>query len=872
MYILSPNTRKFFRPLGAFGVAFLLLTLNTGASSRQTGELQKAAPDLMSTMGRLAYKSVHGVTTNKNYGGDDDSGFMEGPAGGQAETTIAVDATGQHVVVGFNDTRGFLLPTYSLSGFMYSDNGGLTFVDGGQLPTPGNQVVGSTTYPQIFGDPDIKYLGGSTFVYFSIEVVKSGVGTAQTMCFHRSTDYGHHWTGPFVIPSATNPGGQLDQFGNAADAADKEFADVDPDTGRVLMSWTNFQPSAIQILTTFCDNIKTSAPTWSVHKQVNLGVGSRESGSVPRFAGNGSKNVYVGWSQEFPNSGGTLKQNVAVATSADNGVTWKKPVQLRSIDYFNPDQILGDDRIHSFPMMAVDNSAGVHKGTLYVVYDDNNSRDGGDVAVQRSTDGGVTFTAPVYVDSRPGLDRAQWFPMVAVDKANGNVAVAWNDQGTESTGDSMEVLYSRSSNGGVNWSRPQPLTSRPFHGGYGNDTGQPNLGDYNGIFVQSGHVYASFPTTPPTVLYTDGAPSFGMTVPDVTVVNRSTDGLAVRLGKVSFTNSANSVNINKGTVQTFKFPLVNYTVNAHDTPVTLTAVHATLSSATPGVSVNAATATATYSNVAPGATALNAIGYAVTISSSFVSGTPIDFKLHVVTTQGAGDLLFRQWTGTPVFSTLLSQNFNALSAGSLPAGWFTFHNGGDNTISWTTAKNHFANTTNALWHQNANDSSTTDNTRNEGISTPLIAVPANSKYVLLDFDIAYDTEFEPLLKVADYDGALCRITDFTDNPSQGRSVLLEACAEEFTTTWSGGSRSHFPKHFPRNGSSKYFQDMSNWGGISHGTEHVRVKIRGMAGRSVELRFYFTQDRNGTGANTDPGKTDYGVMIDNILFRSAAIQP
>src|ERR1051326_2132787 len=31
------------------------------------------------------------------------------PAGGQAETSIAVDSTGRHIVVGYNDTRGFAL-------------------------------------------------------------------------------------------------------------------------------------------------------------------------------------------------------------------------------------------------------------------------------------------------------------------------------------------------------------------------------------------------------------------------------------------------------------------------------------------------------------------------------------------------------------------------------------------------------------------------------------------------------------------------------------------------------------------------------------------------------------------------------------------
>src|SRR5687767_163388 len=84
-----------------------------------------------------------------------------GPAGTQSETSIAVDVTGQHVVVGFNDFRG----TNSISGFQYSDDGGVTFTDGGQLPVPANTLVR--------GDPDVHYVPGGAgcqFIYFSILV------------------------------------------------------------------------------------------------------------------------------------------------------------------------------------------------------------------------------------------------------------------------------------------------------------------------------------------------------------------------------------------------------------------------------------------------------------------------------------------------------------------------------------------------------------------------------------------------------------------------------------------------------------------------------------------------------------------------------
>jgi hypothetical protein len=175
------------------------------------------------------------------FGGDEDcsdTGFSDGPGATQSEMSIAVDRTGQHVVVGFNDFRGFsTTPTTSLSGFAYSDDGGATFTDGRQLPN-----VGGAAKDTVFGDPDVKYIaggGGCQFVYSSIYVTNVTVAgnpkpvSAQTMSIHRSTDCGHTWAGPFQVTAATLPT-------SATDAADKEFISVDPDTGRVGLSWSNF--------------------------------------------------------------------------------------------------------------------------------------------------------------------------------------------------------------------------------------------------------------------------------------------------------------------------------------------------------------------------------------------------------------------------------------------------------------------------------------------------------------------------------------------------------------------------------------------------------------------------------------------------------
>jgi len=145
---------------------------------------------------------------NKPECGGEDEGDEEAIPGGQAELSIAVDKSGQHVVIGFNDTRGFDKNPISVSGFLYSEDGGKTFVDGGQLPSPGNEAIGTTLFPQVFGDPEVKYLGNCVFVYSSILIKKAGAATdVQTMGVHRSTDCGKTWQGPFEVTSATTPNG-----------------------------------------------------------------------------------------------------------------------------------------------------------------------------------------------------------------------------------------------------------------------------------------------------------------------------------------------------------------------------------------------------------------------------------------------------------------------------------------------------------------------------------------------------------------------------------------------------------------------------------------------------------------------------------------
>lgn len=147
-------------------------------------------------------------------------------------------------------------------------------------------------------------------------------------------------------------------------------------------------------------------------------------------------------------------------------------------------------------------------------------------------------------------------------------------------------------------------------------------------------------------------------------------------------------------------PLRNYVTNPLSAG-TVTGIIGTLSSTTPDVTVTQATST--YPDLAPGLSAPNDTDYVLQLSPAFVKGTHIELALNVSSAQGTNNLLFTQATGTPGATVLLSQNFNGVAPGALPAGWAPSHGGGTNTVPWTTNNTFFGTTSNAAFHINAND-------------------------------------------------------------------------------------------------------------------------------------------------------------------------
>jgi hypothetical protein len=292
-------------------------------------------------------------------------------------------------------------------------------------------------------------------------------------------------------------------------------------------------------------------------------------------------------------------------------------------------------------------------------------------------------------------------------------------------------------------------------------------------------------------------------------------------------------------------------------------IKTTLTTSTAGVSIVGGSSD--YKNIDPGETKANDSRFVLHIEPSFVLGTPIELALELRSAEhGETVLLHTMFTGTPQATTLLSQDFNGVSPGLLPAGWTTSHGGGANTVPWRTSNTFCGSGTNAAFHQNRADGpgpSPFTNTRWERLFSPTFFVPVNAEYVTIDMDVCYDTEDDPNFNILAYDGFFLRVTDVTPGRTL-RSVLAEAFADEFTT----GSLFHYPKHLPRNSNSSYFEDMSAWAGDSSGFRHVRLRLPGMAGSTAQLRFEYTQDAIAICSDVRPGHT-CGVAVDNIVVRS-----
>ena len=170
--------------------------------------------------------------------------------------------------------------------------------------------------------------------------------------------------------------------------------------------------------------MNADAETFSTPIRVTI---NSESSLNPAIANDGT-NVYAVWNEVIPETNSNHRQ-IFFSKSVDDGITWSIPQKLSNNNSGNARS----------PDIAIDGS------NIFVTWYDPSSGIN-EIYFSRSTDGGATWNTPQNISNARGQ-------LPSIDNDGSNIFVTWDSGGGPNTG-SLEVLFSRSTNGGMTWSSP----------------------------------------------------------------------------------------------------------------------------------------------------------------------------------------------------------------------------------------------------------------------------------------------------------------------------------------------------------------------------------------------------------------------------------
>jgi hypothetical protein len=392
------------------------------------------------------------------------------------ETPVVVNPKNpQQILTGANDYS-----CANVQGFYASSDGGTTWAR-----TCMNSLAGDFGE----GDPGVAYdLNGTAYI--------TGIDATHGIVMETSTNNGTTWgavkkvVGPFFSGGLT----------------DKPWMEIDtnatsPHANAIYISVTQFDASQTNIVPTVSHS-NDGGKTW-VTKAVDTTQIFPNVDQFTDLAVGADGTVYVSWMRCNANGptgdcGGTTAQ-LYWSKSTDGGNTWSTAALVTNVT-LSPDPAAccfygalpnTDERMSDIPVIAIDNSSGVHKGNLYVTYYTWTGTQM-KVFVAVSTNGGATWNQKPVAPATATKD--QFFPWVNVNQ-NGAVGVSWMDRRDDSANINYEAFSAISQNGGTSYGTNLKLSaaaSDPFNDGFGGFF----IGDYTGnAWANNNRLYVVYTDT-----------------------------------------------------------------------------------------------------------------------------------------------------------------------------------------------------------------------------------------------------------------------------------------------------------------------------------------------------------------------------------------
>jgi hypothetical protein len=325
----------------------------------------------------------------------------------QSETFAAANPDNpDEIVVAYNDSRSRNANPINISGASVSTDGGNTF-------TRLTKTNGQSPFSNTVGDPVILYnrpTGTWYTVWIDFGCGSDGLGG------YKSTN-----------PSDPNSWTHFCVHTGSGDDRESGWADNNPSSlffGRMYVSWNDFATGGNLKVRYSTDN----GATWTNERQ--LAPASPFIRDV-QITGDTDGTVYVAGMNEM--GGGLSNRANKIYKSTDGGNTWTNT--YTGPTFPGPGSTTCASNSYFACMFSGPSfwrhmgwgQPGALNGVVHYVYDSRNTGNGdaGNVFYIRSTDGGVTFSAPLQLNTDT-TTRPQWQPNLSVG-ADGSVLAVWYD-------------------------------------------------------------------------------------------------------------------------------------------------------------------------------------------------------------------------------------------------------------------------------------------------------------------------------------------------------------------------------------------------------------------------------------------------------------
>lgn len=365
---------------------------------------------------------------------------------GAAESAVAIHPTNPDLVIAGSNGPA------SGQKMHYSGDGAATWSESAALPLGGTCC-----------DPTVAWSSDGSKAYAATLSALSAPG----IWFYRSGDNGQTWSDLGADPRR--------ELGSAG--FDKEYLHVDthpgsPHLDNIYLTWHENNVMKFARSSNFGN-------TWTTPISVSIGTDQEGIGSDITTDLTGS--VYYFW-PAF-----NSPTRILVAKSTDGGGSFAAPVQVATTQgsFIFPIPSMETREVFIYVAAAADLSTGPHSGSLYAAWTDstgprsetpasNHAR----IQLAYSRDAGASWTVVTPHETVDSLTVDRWHPWLAIG-ADGTVHLVFYDTRNDPTRTSVDLFYTRSTDGGQTFISPRQLSSVQSP----NISNAFEFGDYNGLDV-----------------------------------------------------------------------------------------------------------------------------------------------------------------------------------------------------------------------------------------------------------------------------------------------------------------------------------------------------------------------------------------------------